>query len=120
MAISKAQAKAQLKYDAKATTQFKMKLNLKTDADILAKLDQVENKQGYIKELIRRDIAGAAAVDPTPVIDKFIVDGKFELGEFVTVSIDGRTFKRKVINSSVAGDLAITIYNNIYARSEFK
>ena len=34
-----------------------IKLNLKTDADILEQLEKVGNKQGYIKELIRRDIA---------------------------------------------------------------
>ena len=28
-----------------------------TDADILAKLDKVESKQGYIKSLIRADLA---------------------------------------------------------------
>lgn len=48
--------KANAKYDEKSTTQFKMKLNLKTDADILQKLNEVENKQGYIKSLIRADI----------------------------------------------------------------
>ena len=30
--------------------------NLNTDQDILKKLDSVPNKQGYIKELIRKDI----------------------------------------------------------------
>lgn len=34
-----------------------MKLNLVYDADVLEKLDSVPNKQGYIKELIRKDIA---------------------------------------------------------------
>ena len=34
-----------------------IKLNLKTDADILEQLEKVGNKQGYIKELIRKDIA---------------------------------------------------------------
>ena len=43
-------------YDQLHTKQVKMKLNLRTDADILAKLNSVSNKQGYIKELIRRDI----------------------------------------------------------------
>lgn len=51
-----AQSKAQARYDAKATRQIKLKLNKRTDADILAKLDAVENKQGYIKSLIRADI----------------------------------------------------------------
>lgn len=46
-----------VKYDRDHTRQIKMKLNLKTDADILEKLDSVPNKQGYIKELIRKDIS---------------------------------------------------------------
>lgn len=50
--------KAQEKYDAANTRAIKLKLNLKTDADILKKLDETGNIQGYIKELIRRDIKG--------------------------------------------------------------
>ena len=49
---------AQEKYDAQNTTQIKLKLNLKTDADILEQLAKVGNKQGYIKELIRKDMRG--------------------------------------------------------------
>lgn len=56
MAETEAQKRAREKYEAKATVQFKMKLNKKTDADILAKLDNVPNKQGYVKSLIRADI----------------------------------------------------------------
>ena len=48
---------SQQKYDKTNTTQIRMKLNLKTDADILEKLESVGNKQGYIKALIRADIA---------------------------------------------------------------
>ena len=48
---------SQQKYDKANTTQIRMKLNLKTDADILEKLESVGNKQGYIKALIRADIA---------------------------------------------------------------
>ena len=43
-------------WDKDHTVQVKLKLNKNTDKDILAKLQQVGNKQGYIKELIRRDI----------------------------------------------------------------
>lgn len=49
----------QSRYDASHTVQIKMKLNRKTDADILAKLDAVGNKQGYIKRLIRADMERA-------------------------------------------------------------
>lgn len=56
MPTSDAQKRAQIKYDAGQTVQIKMKLNKKTDADILRKLDSVANKQGYIKKLIRDDL----------------------------------------------------------------
>ena len=54
---SKAQKDAQARYDAKHTKQVMLKLNLTTDADILAKLEEVDNRQGYIKSLIREDIS---------------------------------------------------------------
>lgn len=38
------------------THQVGLKLNLALDADILAKLDSVPSKMGYIKKLIRDDI----------------------------------------------------------------
>ena len=44
------------KWDAANTKQVKIKLNIRTDADILAHLEQTENVQGYIKHLIREDI----------------------------------------------------------------
>lgn len=53
---TESEKKSRAKYDAANTVQFKMKLNKKTDADILAKLEQAGNKQGYIKALIRADI----------------------------------------------------------------
>lgn len=53
---SKAQIKASNKYDKENTRQISVRLNKKTDADILEHLETVESKQGYIKELIRRDM----------------------------------------------------------------
>lgn len=47
----------QAKYDKAHTTMITLKLNLKTDAEILAKLNAVGNRQGYIKGLIRSDIS---------------------------------------------------------------
>ena len=47
---------SQDKYDKANTVQYKLKLNKKWDRDIIAKLEGVGNKQGYIKELIRADI----------------------------------------------------------------
>lgn len=53
---TEAQIKAQAKYDAENTRQVHLKLNRNTDKDVLDKLDEVPSKQGYIKELIRRDL----------------------------------------------------------------
>lgn len=55
---TEAQKRAKLKYDEANTVQVKLKLNRKTDVDILARLDAVANKQGYIKDLIRADLKG--------------------------------------------------------------
>lgn len=57
-----AQRKASAKYDKENTSSVLFKFNTTTDADILAKLDEVGNKQGYIKELIRENICGKGDV----------------------------------------------------------
>ena len=46
---------AQERYDKENTIRFTIKLNKKTEADIIEKLNSVDNKQGYIKRLIRED-----------------------------------------------------------------
>lgn len=48
--------KSQNKYDATNTRRFGLKLNLKTDKELIRKLDSVENIQGYLKGLIAADI----------------------------------------------------------------
>lgn len=50
---TEAQKQASAKYDAKNTVQVKLKLNRKTDSDILEILNSVPNKQRFIKNLIR-------------------------------------------------------------------
>ena len=54
-----AQKAASERYDREHTIRVYIKLNKGTDADILAKLDTVDNKQGYIKALIRADITAS-------------------------------------------------------------
>lgn len=54
---SEAQKKTSAKWDAANTIQVKLKLNKVNDADVLQRLNEVESKQGYIKQLIRDDIA---------------------------------------------------------------
>lgn len=47
----------QERYIAKNIVRVVVSLNRNTDADILRHLGGVENKQGYVKALIRADIA---------------------------------------------------------------
>lgn len=44
------------RYARKNIRQFALKLNRKTDADMVDHLEQVDNIQGYIKSLIRADM----------------------------------------------------------------
>ena len=87
---SEAQRKASAKYDKKHTRSILFKFNTTSDADILAKLDEVGNKQGYIKELIRDNISGkreVLSIDAIrlmilPVVQKFSIDKATLFGSY--------------------------------------
>lgn len=49
------------RYDKENTRALKLKLNIRLDADVIAKLESEPSMQGYIKRLIREDIARSAA-----------------------------------------------------------
>lgn len=53
---TEAQLRAINKYNREQTISIAIRLNKKTDADIIEKLTSVSNKAGYIKSLIRKDI----------------------------------------------------------------
>ena len=55
--IYESQRKAAAKWDKKNSRSITLKCYYKTDMDILNKLQSVDNRQSYIKELIRADIA---------------------------------------------------------------
>ena len=111
---SEAQIRAAAKYDKANTKSVFLKLNVKTDADILAHLETVGNKQGYIKNLIRNDMQTIETVNT-----KEIISGDFKEGEFVTVRIEGDIYERKVRYSAEHGDLFITIKRKDYLYCEF-
>jgi len=48
---------SQMRYDRQSSKHYGMKLNVKTDADIIAMLEQQPSFQAYVKALIRADIA---------------------------------------------------------------
>ena len=55
MKTSKAQIKAVERYNKANTITICIRLNKETDKDIIEILGSVNNKQGYIKDLIRYD-----------------------------------------------------------------
>ncbi|MBR3742288.1 MAG: hypothetical protein IKN04_17840 [Clostridia bacterium] len=50
----------QMRYDKEKSRHYGMKLNMKTDADIIAVLDEQPSFQGFIKQLVRDYIAAQA------------------------------------------------------------
>lgn len=59
--MTPAQKRAKAKYDENNTIQVKLKLNLNTDKDVIEALERSGNKQGYIKELIIKDLKAESA-----------------------------------------------------------
>lgn len=59
MTMNDARRRAQAKYNKANTKQITLRLNKRTEADIIEWLGMADNKQGYIKALIRADIARA-------------------------------------------------------------
>ena len=55
--MAKSHSIAQAKYDSTHCKYYTLKMNLETDSDVIEKLSAVESKQGYIKQLIREDLA---------------------------------------------------------------
>ena len=53
---SEAKLRANSRYAKVNCMTFSIQLNKNTDADLINKLTSVDNRQGYIKELIRRDL----------------------------------------------------------------
>lgn len=87
---SEAQRKASAKYDKEHTKSILFKFNTTSDADILAKLDEVGNKQGYIKELIRNNICGkgeilsidAIRLMVLPIVQRYGIDRATLFGSY--------------------------------------
>lgn len=54
------------KWQKENTKTILIRLNIRTDKDIIQQLDTVKSKQGYIKELIREDMDKKGIVIPHP------------------------------------------------------
>ena len=58
--LSEARKRANAKYQANNTVQFSLKMNKRTDADIIEKFNHEKQSgdglQGYVKKLVRDDL----------------------------------------------------------------
>lgn len=57
MSYKNAQSKAATEYNKRSSIAFTVRLNMKTDADIITALESVNNKNALIKSLLRQAIA---------------------------------------------------------------
>ena len=57
MSYKNAQSKAATEYNKRSSVAFTVRLNMKTDADIITALESVSNKNALIKTLLRQAIA---------------------------------------------------------------
>lgn len=56
MPATQAELRAIKKYNKENKQQIKFSINRKTEPELLAWIESQENKQGYIKDLIRKDM----------------------------------------------------------------
>ena len=54
--VTDAQRRAVARYQQAHTRQVTLRLNIRTDADVLARLREQPSMQGYLKRLVRDDI----------------------------------------------------------------
>lgn len=63
----------QARYDSKNRKSFAVKLNYNYDQDIIDKLATVESVNGYIKQLVRQDLARTDSVPKTEMEEKHMM-----------------------------------------------
>lgn len=63
MAYKNARSKAATKYNSTSTVGFTVRLNTRTDADIITALESVNNRNALIKRLLREAIAKSEMED---------------------------------------------------------
>lgn len=120
---TEAQKRAKEKYDATNTKGIYLKLNKRTDADILDRLDEMSNAQGYIKSLIRQDIARSTGNMYRVDLGHYTANGFHEMQtiEYMNEEITARDYYENCLANGVdlaehleidGEGISIEIYNN--------
>ena len=93
---------SQRKYDAANCKVYTMKFNRRTDADVIARLDSVPSRQGYLRQLVRKDLADTQ--HQIPNINHIKEDPTMEKTRYTALieADDGIHLFRKVISDPTA------------------
>lgn len=104
---------ATAEYDKKNCTRINLKLNNKTDADIIEKLGKVGNVQGFIKNMIREEISmkryDASLANKETIFDSASFDTIPEMIEWI--SGRGGVYTAQIVRKGGAG-ISISVDSN--------
>ena len=121
---SEAKRQANAKYDKSHTKSILLKLNKQTDSDVLALLEDKDNRQGYIKELIRNDLRGrddtlskeAIMYLIKPVAMKYKLDKVYLFGSYAR----GEARKDSDIDLMIEGGEFGSLLDLVYLQEKFE
>ena len=118
-----AQIAASAKYDKTHTKTIMLKLNNNSDADIIKRLNDMDNKQGYIKSLIREDMRNAEPLSLDlistlilPVAKKYKLKRVYLFGSYSR----GEASDESDIDLLLEGADFNTMYDFIDAKQDFE
>ncbi len=122
--VTEAKKRANSKYDKVHTQSVILKLNKQTDADVLAMLDSKDNRQGYIKELIRNDMRNsgdtltneAITYLVRPVAKKYGIDRIYLFGSYAR----GEATKKSDVDLLIDGGSIESLFDLIRLENAFE
>ena len=82
----------QRRYELANLKTYTFRFNIKHDADVIAEIEKQDNKQGYVKQLVRADIERGSTMTKTNI--------KAE-----NVTVNGHTFDYQLIDGTLLHSL---------------
>lgn len=77
--VRESQLRASKKYNEKNCRVITMKLSKIYDKDVLDRLDSVDNRQGYVKALVRKDLASKSIMTNDEIKSLSVIHGQDEI-----------------------------------------
>lgn len=77
--VRESQLRASKKYNEKNCRVITMKLSKIYDKDVLDRLDSVDNRQGYVKALVRKDLSSKSIMTNDEIKSLSVIHGQDEI-----------------------------------------